>query len=322
MRAAERRSPTQTPEHRSFTELYRGHSQNAIGEDPHLPRERPRVSNTRRLLSLLATSLAQCGLSMLRFEHATPDRVARQFGHVAHPELVKDARAESVGRVAVVVNADLASELEDLVGCCSVWAVRTTDTEQVARRVWDARARVGLGVREGALTLFRSGRMPRRSADSRGRSPRAVRPTARATRQLVSQEHLLAQPHTPRRGVSQRQPTMRPRPCRRGPASSRRKPARHLLVLGPTRLAANQTDENEHGSHVHDQQRHDLHASHHSANCTPTQRKHRQSVNGRTEPELGISQRRSHAPTSSTTGTYPHRRRGECCERAAETPAP
>ena len=126
----------------------------------------------------------------------------------------------------------------------------------------------------------------RRSADSRGPSLRAVRPTARATRKLVSQEHILAQPHTRRRGVSERQPTMRPRPFRRGTASLRRGLTRRLRVLGPNPLAANQTDENEHSSHVHHQQRHDLHASHPSANCTPSKRILRQSVNGRTEPEL------------------------------------
>jgi hypothetical protein len=56
--------------------------------------------------------------------------------------------------VAVVVDGDLAPELENLARTCPVWSVRTPETKAVARRLWDAALPRAPGAPEAGLTLF------------------------------------------------------------------------------------------------------------------------------------------------------------------------
>lgn len=61
---------------------------------------------------------------------------------------------ESAHQVAIVVRGDLAPELEALVRHRHVWAVRTPETEEVARRVWSGPETQQADPLAAGLTLF------------------------------------------------------------------------------------------------------------------------------------------------------------------------
>jgi hypothetical protein len=64
---------------------------------------------------------------------------------------------ESAHQVAIVVRGDLAPELEALVRHRHVWAVRTPETEEVARRVWSEPETQHTDPLTAGLTLFNAG---------------------------------------------------------------------------------------------------------------------------------------------------------------------
>jgi hypothetical protein len=68
------------------------------------------------------------------------------------------AEMDTAHRVAVVVDGDLAPELENLARTCPVWSVRSPETEAVARRLWDAALPKAPGAPDAGLTLFDPGR--------------------------------------------------------------------------------------------------------------------------------------------------------------------